>query len=465
MVGIRAAQYTSDSVTVAAQEIPLLSIDYAQGETDLNFVFFFTAPHGRRRIPVSRIRESLVQAAQAFPILLGHLTNDGGVWKVVVDPDNINWPVVTEERAKTHTLARLRRAGFCWKQWPAETHVPDLRTRESRPMLGVHIVRYACGGVGVHAKVRHQCMDGSGVWRFFGVWAAACANGRAVPPGPIAGAAPIGCRDVLASALSAPTPSAYIDGVSRFLQAAARVQHSAQSAERDGSRMARFAMTQCALDRLKLYYGRLGACSRSHLPYVREHNVSFVSTSDLVCALFWRAIARAHEALFPSDPHTCMMLACDVRARIAVPLAYCGNASFPLIIHAGKKHVLGETITDTATRIRSHVGLLSAELVQSTLEFMAAPESMRALVEMFQPGKAFFSASIINKIPMFESMNFGFGRPVHVDIPPYLGPGFSIWMPTRSAKQPLVVNLALNNSVLALVRDDPEFRRFVDILS
>ncbi|KAJ2123721.1 hypothetical protein IW147_002314 [Coemansia sp. RSA 720] len=505
MVGLRTVQYSGDGLAVDERNIPLLSIDYAQGPTDLNFVFFYASQQGRRnrqRLPVSSVKAACIKAAHQFPVLLGHFTRTSGEWSIVVDPHNINWPHITEARTSC-TIALLRRSAFAWPHWPRETRMPDLVTRDSQPMLGVHIVRYACGGVSVHAKVRHMCMDGSGVWRFFQVWAAICRAERKRGVVPVVSGVDCrrvlanvsgrgGCREQLVHAEGRDQPikseckalvnfkdtdqlnakdkeladmeaAEYMDGVRRFLADAACYDSHVASASRDGNKMVRFAMSQDSLDQLKLYHGKLAACSSRNMPYAHKHNISYVSTNDLVCALFWRAISRAHHDMYPTDPHTCMMLACDVRHRINIPRTYGGNASFPLLVHTTKDEMSQMSITDTAVRIRRYLNMVSSEFVRETLEFMASEAAQHELIQMFQPGRAFFSASVISKIPMFEMVDFGAGRPVHVDVPEYLTPGFSIWMPTRSVAQPVFVNLALTDSVFNVVRSDPEFRRFVDI--
>ncbi|KAJ2796406.1 hypothetical protein H4R20_005538, partial [Coemansia guatemalensis] len=175
MVAIKTGYHYRASVAVEPQEHRLLSIDYAQGETDLNFAIFFAAPRGRRRMPIGCIKDSLLKAVEQFPVLLGRLVNDADAgWRIVVDPDDINWPLITEARARGHTIAGLQRAGFSWTQWPPETQIADLRTYDSKPMLGVHIVHYACGGISLHTKMRHQVMDGNGMWRFYHVWSSIC---------------------------------------------------------------------------------------------------------------------------------------------------------------------------------------------------------------------------------------------------------------------------------------------------
>ncbi|KAJ2499502.1 hypothetical protein GGH96_003493 [Coemansia sp. RSA 1972] len=490
MVALRTVQYSGDGLEVTERNVELLSIDYAQGPTDLNFAFFYASQGRRNRhLPVSTLKAACIKAAHQFPVLLGHFVQTPE-WAVVVDPLNVNWPHITEARTSC-TTASLRRTSFAWAHWPPETHMPDLVTRDSKPMLGVHIVRYACGGVSVHAKVRHMCMDGSGVWRFFQMWAAMCRAERRRHG--VVSMSIVDCRRVLVDkllgkgecrdqsvkserndqlindndrGLTAEAEAAkYMNGVRQFLADAACYDSHVASASRDSTKMARFSITQDSLDQLKLYHGKLAACSSRNLPYAHKHCISYVSTNDLVCALFWRAISRAHAHLYPADPHTCMMLACDVRHRINIPRTYGGNASFPLLIHTTKDEMSQMSITDTAVYIRRHVHIVSSDFVRETLEFMASETSMHELIQIFSPGRAFFSASVISKIAMFDMVDFGAGRPVHVDVPEYLTPGFSIWMPTKSVAQPVFVNLALTNSVFNVVRSDPEFRRFVDVVS
>ncbi|KAJ2667676.1 hypothetical protein IWW42_005760, partial [Coemansia sp. RSA 1085] len=255
---------------------------------------------------------------------------------------------------------------------------------------------------------------------------------------------------------------AYMHELGLFLKESSMFKEYHDNA-RDTFQVFRFSVTQKSVEILKMCHGNLTNCSFEQSQSHEFPCTSYVSTSDLICALFWRAITRAHLKLFPDDPHTCMMLACDIRKRIGVSQAYCGNASFPLIMHMSKTAMMRQSITSTAMHIRHHIGLLSAGFVHQVMEFMATPQSMQYLMSMFHPTKSFFSASIINKFPMFDMLNFGFGKPVHVDIPAYLNPGFSIWMPTRSQSQPLYVNLSLNHKVFDIMQADSEFRHFVDI--
>ncbi|PIA15998.1 hypothetical protein COEREDRAFT_87488 [Coemansia reversa NRRL 1564] len=130
-----------------------------------------------------------------------------------------------------------------------------------------------------------------------------------------------------------------------------------------------------------------------------------------------------------------------------------------------KSQILRQTVTETAMHIRRHIGMVTPRFVRHMMNFMASETSMQHLIAMFQPDKAFFSASIVSGFPMFGMSNFGFGRPAHIDIPAYLTPGFSIWLPTHKAEQPIHVNLALTYDIVALIEKDTEFRQFVDIMS
>ncbi|KAJ2777821.1 hypothetical protein H4R18_004946 [Coemansia javaensis] len=510
-------------------EFPLLSIDYAQGESDINFVFFYAAPRGRhrrrRRVPVARVVDALLQTARQFPVLLGRLAGPGSDrssddgnssdgssagWRVVVDPADPNWPAVTEARAHGHTIAALRRAHFAWAAWPPEAAAADLHTRPALPMLGLHVVHYACGGVSLHTKIRHQIMDGSAAWRFYAAWARASAasirgrrhlhlqqqhvqkqqHGLKHGGSHLGDDPPVLDRRLLSDRIAPghappgetcpgllrPPPDGrcidaghqddadrYIDGVARFLRDVARCPVDAEAAAEPFA-VRRFVLSAAAIARLKREHGAPeAACSAAGARYVREHGIRFLSTNDLLCAVFWRAIARAHAALRPGDPHACLMIACDVRARVGAPAAYCGNASFPLLVHATTAQLAAQPLADTAARIRRRVAAADAPFAARTAALLASPAVMRDLFTLFHPARALLSASIISHFPMYATTDFGFGTPTHIDIPDYLTPGFSIWMPARDPTRPTTVNLALTDRVFALIQADPEFRRYVDI--
>ncbi|KAJ2840646.1 hypothetical protein FBU31_000245 [Coemansia sp. 'formosensis'] len=142
------------------------------------------------------------------------------------------------------------------------------------------------------------------------------------------------------------------------------------------------------------------------------------------------------------------MLACDMRSRLGLPQTYTGNVSLPLVIHMNKSQMQQHTITDTATWIRQQFSVLSLAYVQYMSTVMVGPDAMQRPVSILHPSNSFFSASIVNGSPMFDMVDFGFGKPVHIDIPPYLTPGFSLWMPMRPTAQPTkasttVVDIAL----------------------
>ncbi|KAJ1807204.1 hypothetical protein LPJ75_004863, partial [Coemansia sp. RSA 2598] len=77
-------------------------------------------------------------------------------------------------------------------------------------MFGLHIVRYACGGISLHTKVRHQIMDGNGVWRFYSVWAKMCYDANTRPHAQAAskaGETPVHDRLVVQTSLGSSTSS------------------------------------------------------------------------------------------------------------------------------------------------------------------------------------------------------------------------------------------------------------------
>ncbi|KAJ1723218.1 hypothetical protein LPJ53_002430 [Coemansia erecta] len=466
---------------IGVQEFELLSIDYAQGESDMNFVFFFHLPRHKTALTVKRLTESLVKTMFQFPVLLGRIAapKEGGnsnKWKVVFDPDDPNWPDISEASASRVTLASIKRTDYSWRRWPRASRVPDLYQRLGNPMFGLHIVKYACGGISLHTKVRHQVMDGCGIWQFYKAWASACYESSRPPKKLIPVAKePEKLMHSRSSVLSAIGDfethigqSGMLDDLDRFFERVALYRQ--RTADSDvprhmPARMRRFGISYKSLHRLKQQHGTMSACSPAHAQlFTGPHKITYVSTNDLVCAMFWRAISRAHKAMNPSDPNTCMMLACDVRHRIGLPSTYTGNLSFPLIMHSTKDQLDSQTLTDTATCIRHRINGISATFVHESLALMASQQSMQKLISLFNPANCFFSASITSGFQMFDMSDFGFGQPAHIDIPAYLDPGFSIWMPTRSSKTAMNVSISLRNDVFKHMAADSEFTEFVDMI-
>ncbi|KAJ2550942.1 hypothetical protein EV175_003874 [Coemansia sp. RSA 1933] len=490
------------------QEYELLAIDYVQGQADMNFAFFFDAPQAGEpdHHPSTQcLHESLVRAMQAFPILTGHIERRKGIgmngerWMVVVDPKRVNLPAFSHSHADGAAYGRTRDALFRWDRWAEETHMAELHSLATQPLLGLHVVRYACGALSIHTKMRHQVMDGCALFRFFFAWARLCTRmhrggtGPAVPlPAAGTNAAadyPLCDRLICASKISPPQgpsrPTAtlhpcsstatrvhrYMAKLDVFLRRLARLRnttHPADDMPPLPAQMHRFTITLDAQRALKERFGSLASCSRGDA-VLRKHRASYVTTNDLVVALFWRAVTRAHAQCNPSDPYTCMSVACDLRARIGVPSAYSGNASYPLPIHLTKEAMFRHSVTDTAAFIRYHIDLLSSDLALHMGALLASPKRMRRFAAMFHPCTSFFMASALVSVPMYQRLDFG-TVPAHIDIPPYLAPGFSIWLPSNPAKPILapvpatVINIALRDDVFQLLVRDPEFNAYVSLV-
>ncbi|KAJ2393293.1 hypothetical protein GGI23_005063 [Coemansia sp. RSA 2559] len=492
--------------SIGVQEYELLPIDYVQGQADMSFAFFFDAPTCGTQHPSTRsLHESLIRAVQMFPILTGHLTSRKGKndqrTVVVVDSSRINWPVLSESQAVHGVFAQVKNEMFRWSQWPPEAqNMVELHSIGGQPLFGLHIVRYACGALSIHTRMRHQIMDGCGLFRFYSTWAQMCAHihhsggrspmrlsvaeyplcDRLICASRIVGAdgmtrqniqeskgAASPCKDAAASRVFR-----YMAKLEVFLRRLSRYRNTA-AAEADAqlpAQMHRFAVSPDSMRELKSQFGTVTPCTRGTAALLRKHRAGYVTTNDLLLALFWRAITRAHAQVEErSDPYTCMSIACDMRKRIAVPATYTGNASFPLPMHMEKQTMLTHSVTDTAAYIRYHVDLLSSEFARQMSALLASDKMMARLVSMFHPRTAFFMASALAAFPMYQSLAFGASMPVHIDIPPYLAPGFSIWLPSSpqdSSFRPncILMNIALRDDVFHCVVRDPEFRAFVDIL-
>ncbi|KAJ2811441.1 hypothetical protein GGI24_006828, partial [Coemansia furcata] len=289
------------SEIIQAQEFELTGLDIAQGDADINFVLFYCGTskrHKKRPLPVGRLKASLLSAVQQFPIMLGRAVPSDSGLKVVVDPENLNWPDVTEVSVGNMSIASLQSDGFAWSQWPRATHTADLAQRESSPMVGVHIVRYVCGGISVHIKIRHLIVDGIGAWLFYSAWAKLCREeykgygGRELVC-PRDGELLLLSRSSMFCKLMTPISGQdaeyarvvrHVDQMSQFLDRVIELRLQAPSILSDDTydcSVRKFALTHDAVTRLKTVHGQLANCSPKHMPFVRAHNIMYVSTNDL----------------------------------------------------------------------------------------------------------------------------------------------------------------------------------------
>ncbi|KAJ1958655.1 hypothetical protein GGI12_004676 [Dipsacomyces acuminosporus] len=473
------------SVSVQPLEIHPVEIDWIQGADDTNHVLFYQASKDRYKVSSSKLTASLIRAAAEYsPELLGHVVpaDTIGGWKIVVDPADINWPLVTEVSTKK-TLASLCKANYAWKQWPQEAHVDELHTqtvankdggRLGSPLLGLHIVRYACGGFSLHVKIRHQVMDGSAIWKFFARWAGVCNTASAIAGGVLyahgnGGDALCSDRSLFVMKLSEglskeaiPPAGSHTDftWIADFLRSVKEYHaHTARPSAFDYG-MHKFHISPESAARLKRLHGSMAGCSPHNLEYVRKQNIKQVSANDLITALFWRAITRAHLALHPADPHTGLMMASDMRRRIDLPATYSGNASYPLFCFMTKQQMAKQTLTDTATWIRHRVNGLSPEYVQYINDGFKDPDFVDCLRHFLQPASSFFAPSILARVDIYGSADFGVGTPDHVGITPYLQPGFSISFPRKQAGS-IEFNISLRDDVFKHIQSDAEFNQFI----
>ncbi|KAJ2840648.1 hypothetical protein FBU31_000247 [Coemansia sp. 'formosensis'] len=124
------------SALIQAQEFELTGLDIAQGDADINFVLFYCSTskrHKKRPLPVGRLKALLLSAVQQFPIMLGRAVPSDSGLKVVVDPENLNWPDITEASVGNMSITSLQSNGFVWSHWPRATHTVDLAQRARLP--------------------------------------------------------------------------------------------------------------------------------------------------------------------------------------------------------------------------------------------------------------------------------------------------------------------------------------------
>ncbi|KAG6535123.1 phenolic glucoside malonyltransferase 1-like [Zingiber officinale] len=285
-----------------------------------------------------------------------------------------------------------------------------------RPVTAVQVTLFPNRGVAVAVTVHHSACDGSSSTRFISSWASrtAAGSGKAAP----APAPPFFDRTMI------PNPS---DVYSRFCSIFAVDAQSTESIMMNlappGSILGNFTINADQLRRLKEM-----ASSKSKYSF-------HCSTIAVTYAYAWVCLVRVRG--YHEEKHLYLKLPGDCRRRLQPPLPteYFGNCIACYFVEAKAGDLAGEDGFTTAARL---VGETIERLKHDPLEGMDNwPEKYRE-IEMQQP-------FIVAGSPTFKvyDVDFGWGRPVKVDVPSIARRGAMSVSESRDAGGGVEIGLAL----------------------
>ncbi|KAJ2327654.1 hypothetical protein GGI00_004405 [Coemansia sp. RSA 2681] len=438
-----------DRTTAPTTAYPLSPIDVAQGDSHIMFVYFYRNRHcSKTFMPTEVLRQGFHVAMRRFSVLLGSLQQVEGRPVLVEDCLRPNRPRFEEKRVDME-FSDLQRTEYAWSQWPQgldTTDVVEAATSKSTmcaPLISVLLVRFRDNsGVSIRVKIRHSVLDGLGFTSFMGYWSKVTRQYR----GPCNAVMDFAdrrlefdrgllFRSVQYSPATAATAKTKID------TASLKDSVSTQATAPFGMHVIRFPAQ--SLQRMRSDFGSSSAS---------------VSVNDVLSVLLWRSFTRANVA----SARTRIMVACDIRKRIALSPQYMGNASFPLQLTIASNKLLGQPLSESAQLIRSHVSHVDVDYVRECLQLLEHNKPILGANEWDADKSTFFCCTNCSRFGFYDT-DFGCGTPDKVMIPHYLTPGFSIWLPTKDASGIDVVISMLDSSFDSF-RSDKELVEYGQII-
>ncbi|WVZ69265.1 hypothetical protein U9M48_018078 [Paspalum notatum var. saurae] len=247
-------------------------------------------------------------------------------------------------------------------------------------------------GLAIGVTVHHAACDGSGSTHFLHTWAAACCGAEAPPPPP-----PVIDRTIFSD------PRGLYDVFSQDTPSADEMEFVKMS---DDQLFATFALSKDDLQRVKDVVADEAARRGVKPPRCS----SLVATFGFV----WSCYLRAKESGGAGDDRmTCLLFPVDHRSRMTPPLPdkYYGNCVGPAFAMAPK----GELAAAGAGGLFSACAAVAASIDEAVSGL--GTSSMDVWMDRFREAVPMGVLSVAGspKFRVYE-LDFGFGRPVKVDI-------------------------------------------------
>ncbi|CAL5008146.1 unnamed protein product [Urochloa decumbens] len=399
-------------------------------------VFLYALPAGAEddgefHAAVTRLKDSLAATLALYLPLAGKLAYVAETGDMFIDCADDPGVTFIEAEASAAGDAGGVGGGMDFRRLAAdEVHdipaflslVPPLDTRVLPvPVLSVQATRLPSsgggGGIALGVSVHHAVADGQAVWRFVSAWAAAARDGGSGSP--VAKAAALAPPHYDRSVVQVPGGDEFaremLRKVAPNLPVASTIKDFDFSQRFQLGRRT-FYLAADDIQSLKRRIDALAAAEEESTPTAGEHTTTTtkkttkpVSTFVALAALGWTAFVRAKSLTAGDD--TYLVFLADLRTRLDPPVAdgYLGNCIKGCLASADAGDLAGER------------GILAAcRAVQAAVaEMEAAPlgGTERWIQKMMTlPFQRLCNVAASPRFRVYEASDFGFGRPVRVEL-------------------------------------------------
>lgn len=398
------------------------------------------------------LRTAFSEVVSACPMVAGQLQEVGKSGDYEVCASTVGAHLVLQNMDDV-TVAKLQSCGFSNASMPTGLVAESPYPQEGDPLLRAVVTRLpdgVCIGVAIH----HYLADGGAACALMLHWAALTRCALGIMSTGSVSLPPLVCDRtgiaLLADGSGATRPHPEL----RVSDASSTGALSALAASFLDSTNEYFRFDAAALHRLKtdalnsLSPVPLGTTTTSPTGRTMSIGVGtttakeWVTTADALCALMWRAVTRS-RFVHPEESTICSV-AVEIRGRMHPPLppAYFGNATYFSLSHQTVSGVVGASLGDVARAVRTSIDAVDSDHVKSAMEFI------EAVGDKARVGKAVrvsegndFGITNWCKFPL-PSLDFGFGTPVAVRVPPMAFDGACIAIPQPHGVVDVYVGIA-----------------------
>ncbi|KAI8049942.1 transferase [Syncephalis plumigaleata] len=447
---------------ILKEPIALSPFDAVMPSIYMLYLYIYRNPNPTAEfMPTDKLVASLRKTLDAFPVLYGELQDldDGRVQVIAPPTTNGNGirrgvPVtVKQSDLDLDTLEPLWRLDAIPSELIAADSLPP--TRQS-PLFVARITRFA--------PMHHTITDGYGLVLFLKTWAANMRDDPTSPP-------PVAYYD---PTLLVPNgPPTYDHPEYHWMKPEYREQYNDPTYFDAPPASTRTGMFRISKERL-ITLKREAMESLDSIDTEQEEttpedtsgkpiksNTPWVSTSDALAALIWRAGIRAngHAPEKPSHIH----LSLNGRSRWEPPLAdgLFGNGTFRLGPRLSTADLLTKPIGHVAYQIRKESEKMTGAYLQSTINLKATLVGQRNKVKHALPINIGIDFSITNVVALnVYELDFGYGNPVCFRLPVGLREDRASVIPAPKSFEGVEVIITLTSDAFSRLLMDTEFTHY-----
>jgi hypothetical protein len=381
-------------LTLSVSDLPMLSCHYIQKG------LFFPASDLPMPSLVSLLMSSLSRALAVVPALAGSLVtlpddrivircNDAGVeFHHAVAPGlSLDDFLVPDADVPTRLTKDL---------FPMDRTVSYDGHR--RPLTSFQVTVLGDGAVFIGIVANHAVVDGTSFWHFFNTWAAVCRG--ASPKLPDFSRNFFGDSTAVLRFPGGAGPAVTFDVDAPLRE---RVFHFSAEAIRELKAITNgYSTSNVGLD--------AEVCGKmAHDPKNRGEISSFQS----LCAQIWLSVTRARKRLVPDATTTFRMAVnCRHRLRPAISPVYFGNAIQSAPTTATVSELLARNdLRWAASKLHANLAAYGDGAIR---EAAAAWQAAPRCFPLGNPDGSVITMGSSNRFPMYESNDFGWGRPLAV---------------------------------------------------